>query len=452
MLADRPMGDEGYIFYWMQAAVRSAQNHALEFAVKQANEAGKPLVVGFGLDLDYPEATPRTMQFLVEGLVDVAGRLLQRNLELVVREGHPREVAHELASDAAAVVTERAYLREPRAWRNQLAKHLDVPMWEIETNVVVPVEVASDKREYAARTIRPKIHELLDEFSEKLVTTSLDWGGGAPQLDSLPVTAAAELLESVGLTHDTDAPIAGGESAARATLQAFVADRLDRYADGSSTDFTAGSSSQLSMYLHYGHISALEILRKVRAADAPDAAVDDFVEELVVRRELAHNYVWFEPDYDKFSSLPDWARETLREHRDDERDEVYTITELAEGKTSDPYWNAAMVEMRETGYLHNRMRMYWGKRILHWTNTPEYAYRVALELNNRYLYDGRDPNSYANIGWIFGLHDQAFGENPVFGKVRPMTTAGLERKIDTDAYLAWVADRTGKEIHGAPTD
>ena len=162
---------------------------------------------------------------------------------------------------------------------------------------------------------------------------------------------------------------------------------------------------------------------------------DSFLEELLVRRELAMNFCEFEEDYDSFDMLPDWALTTLDEHRDDPREHLYAEEELERAETHDPYWNAAMREMRYTGYMHNYMRMYWGKQILAWTESPEEAYRITLHLNNKYFLDGRDPNSYANVGWIFGLHDRAWTERDVFGKVRILTRGGLERKTDPDAYV-----------------
>ena len=185
------------------------------------------------------------------------------------------------------------------------------------------------------------------------------------------------------------------------------------------------------------------MLLQVRAAGAPADDVAGFVEELVVRRELAANFVRYEPDYDRYAALPDWARTTLDAHRDDEREPRYTATELEEGRTHDQAWNAAMAEIRATGYLHNHMRMYWGKQILRWTTSPEHAFATALALNNRYFLDGRDCSSYANIAWLFGLHDQAFAERPVGGKTRVMTRSGLDRKFDVSAWLDDVRARLG---------
>ncbi|NND01481.1 MAG: deoxyribodipyrimidine photolyase [Acidimicrobiia bacterium] len=441
-LNDAEPREARYVLYWMQASVRTRENHALEHAVRTANSCGLPLLVGFGLDPNYPEAEPRAMRFLVDGLVDVANHLAQRNIGFTVRAGSPIDVALDLASDAAAVVVDRNYLRKPRAWRQELASAADVRVEEVESNVVVPVEVASDKREWAARTIRPRIHEHLDRFVEELRTTAVEVGETG-LVSSLAATNRQGLLEAIGLEEEADKRrFVGGELAAQRTMRQFVDERLPDYGDA-GTEVTGAASSHLSMYLHYGHLSPAAVVRAVRQSGAPAEAIDDFVEELVVRRELAHNFVWYEPDYDEFRALPEWARQTLADHREDERDTVYTKGELEAAETDDPYWNAAMTELRLTGYMHNRMRMYWGKRILGWTNTPQYGYQVALELNNRYFLDGRDPNSYANVGWIFGLHDQAFEERDVIGKVRPMTKSGLERKIDTEEYVAYVNELAG---------
>ena len=188
----------------------------------------------------------------------------------------------------------------------------------------------------------------------------------------------------------------------------------------------------------------MEIAREARAAQgggAEDRAA--FLEELIVRRELAMNFVHFTSDYDRYSALPDWAKETLAVHRNDTREYVYTRHALESAATHDAYWNAAMTEMLTTGYMHNYMRMYWGKKILEWSKTPEQAYRTTLALNNKYFIDGRDPNSYAGVGWIFGLHDRAWTRRPVLGTVRYMNAQGLERKFDIGAYVRWAQSLAG---------
>jgi deoxyribodipyrimidine photo-lyase len=173
-----------------------------------------------------------------------------------------------------------------------------------------------------------------------------------------------------------------------------------------------------------------------------------YLEELIVRRELAINFVHYTPDYDRYRCLPGWAQKTLDEHAADQREQIYDLNSLAAGETHDPYWNAAMAEMRDTGFMHNYMRMYWGKKILEWTPSPEQAFDTALALNNKYFIDGRDPNSFAGVGWVFGLHDRAWFERDIFGKVRYMAASGLERKCDINAYVEKTAALSSKAAAG----
>ena len=217
-------------------------------------------------------------------------------------------------------------------------------------------------------------------------------------------------------------------------LNRFLEKQLPTYhTDRNPPEKNVGS--HLSPYLHFGQISPITMALRARAAKAPPEPVAAFIEELVVRRELAFNFVNYTPGFDRYESLPEWARRTLAEHRDDPRPHVYDQSCLEAADTHDPYWNAAMDEMRITGYMHNYMRMYWGKKVLEWTATPEAAFDTLLTLNNRYFLDGRDPNSYAGVGWIFGTHDRAWPERAVYGKVRTMMASGLERKFDIGKYV-----------------
>jgi len=421
-----------YVLYWMQRSQRARTNHALEHAARRANALDLPLVVGFGLMDDYPEASARHYRFMLEGLAQTASQLERRGIGFVLRRGHPADVCLALAERAAHLVMDRGYLRHERAWRDRVAEEAECAVDEVEADVMVPVEVASDKREYAARTLRPKIHEHLERFLVPLDTTPVS--RSAPTLEGESLDDLDALLEGV---DDRVPPVTGffegGTTRAQARLRAFLEQHLSDYGDD-RLEPDAERVSHLSPYLHFGQISPVEIALAVKDAGGSE----DFLEELIVRRELGVNYCFYERDYDSFGALPGWAKETLREHAGDPRPHVYTANELERAETDDPYWNAAMNEMRYTGYLHNAMRMYWGKRILTWTNTPEYAFRVALELNDRWLLDGRDTSSYANVAWLFGLHDRAWGEREIFGKVRTMTAGGLERKYDMDAYLEGV--------------
>jgi deoxyribodipyrimidine photo-lyase len=227
----------------------------------------------------------------------------------------------------------------------------------------------------------------------------------------------------------------GGASQAEQHLEGFIATKLKDYAERRS-DPSLNLGSHMSPYLHFGQISPLYIALKVRQARGQSKkAKDAYLEELVVRRELSMNFVQYNDTYDTFDALPQWAKDTLKAHQKDRREYVYNLEEWETARTHDPYWNAAQQEMVATGKMHNYMRMYWGKKILEWSKTPEEGYRIALYLNNKYELDGRDPNGFAGVAWCFGKHDRAWKERPVFGKVRYMNAAGLRRKFDIETYV-----------------
>lgn len=440
-LNDRGLRAEGrYVLYWMQQSQRARHNPALERALRHANAEGLPLLVVFGLMGDYPEANLRHYTFMLEGLRETEQRLADRGLQMVVRHGAPDAVALQYAEEAAVLVTDRGYLRHQKQWRSRVAAEAPCRVEQVEGDVVVPVETVTDKAEYAARTIRPKIHEHLERCLQlpdpapvEASSLDLDVEAGLSPLDDIEaVTDRLDLDRSV-------APVSnlypGGASEAEQILDRFLREHLNGY-DGNRNQIQTRAVSHMSKYLHFGQISPVWLARQVRSADDPDSDIESYIEELVVRRELAMNHVHFRPDtYDSYKCLPEWARESLAEHADDEREHAYGRAELEQGETHDPYWNAAMKEMRETGYMHNYMRMYWGKKTLEWSPNPQTAFDRTLHLNNKYFLDGRDPNSFANVAWIFGLHDRGWKERPVYGKVRYMSQGGLERKADPDAYV-----------------
>jgi len=227
----------------------------------------------------------------------------------------------------------------------------------------------------------------------------------------------------------------GGAREAERRLRAFIANKLDEY-HLRRNEPAAGIQSDMSPYLHFGQVSPVAIALKIRRCGAPQEAKDAYLEELIVQRELSINFVTFNSKYDSYGhAIPPWARATLSYHSRDKRQPAYSLAQLEAGDTDDPYWNAAQREMILTGKMHNYMRMYWGKKILQWHRRPAEAFRAALHLNNKYELDGRDPNSYAGVAWCFGKHDRPWAEREIFGKVRYMNAAGLERKFDMDAYL-----------------
>ncbi|MZP30982.1 deoxyribodipyrimidine photolyase [Heliobacterium undosum] len=469
-LTSAPPRPGRYVLYWMQASQRAEWNHALEYAIREANKLGLPLLVFFGVTGGVPGAKARHYRFMLEGLCDVRETLRRRGIAMIVRRIPPVDGVIALAQKAALVVTDRGYLRYQRQWREAVAARIDGPFVQVESDVIVPVETASPKEEYAAATFRPKIKRLLDTFLVPLEERDTDCP--APDAEALldeelpgePVFAAsADSLSSIlaALSVDSSIPPAlgwrGGSQEAHRRLDDFLRRKLSRYHEDKN-DPSLDSLSELSPYLHFGQISPLEVALKARQAigtgtslDRTGPALDGvgafptatdanpglaaFLEELIVRRELAMNFVFYNPAYDQFAALPAWAQATLHTHRSDSREFNYTKTELAEARTHDRYWNAAQKELVLRGKMHGYMRMYWGKKILEWTVDPETAYRIAVELNDTYALDGRDPNGYTGIAWCFGKHDRPWGERAIFGKVRYMNAAGLRRKFDIEAYV-----------------
>ena len=437
-LNDQEVKDGAYVLYWMQNSQRTEYNHALEYAVQQANELEQRLLVCFGLMDDYPEANARHYTFMLEGLQEVETSLKERNIKFVVQKGSPDEVALRLGEDASLIVCDRSYLRKQREWRETVADKAKCRVVQVETDVVVPVELVSDKKEYAARTIRPKIQKHLYKFLVELNTTPVDKSSKSMSVDGLDFSDVEKLVSELKLDKSAQ-PLShlfkGGTARAKAVLDDFIENKFSDYTDNRNQPQTS-NVSHMSKYLHYGHLSPVYIALQIREAHTSQENIDSYLEELIIRRELPMNFVYYMPDdYDSYNNLPDWAKETLKEHKDDEREYVYTRQELEDAQTHDDYWNAAMNEMRYTGYMHNYMRMYWGKKILEWSNTPQYAYETTLYLNNKYFLDGRDPNSYANVAWVFGQHDRGWTERDVFGKVRYMSAGGLERKAKPEQYV-----------------
>jgi len=441
-LNEQPTGRGEYVLYWMQASQRTRFNHALEHAIERSNALRLPLVVGFGLMDDYPEANARHYAFMLCGLRDVKANLARRGIGFVVRYGNPPEAMLGLAARAALVVCDRGYLRHQKRWRERMADAAPCAVVEVESDVVVPVDEVSDKAEFAARTIRPKIQRELRKYLKPVAPRKLKRSSLGLKLEqdfdvSDPGAALKRL--KVDPSVPSSSRFIGGEEAAQALLVQFVRTRLNGY-DKGRNEPAAGQTSTLSPYLHFGQISPLQIALAVASIkSAPKRDRDAYLEELIVRRELSINFVNFQPHYDQYSALPGWAKKTLAEHRRDKRPHLYSLADLESAQTGDVYWNAAQSEMTRTGYMHNYMRMYWGKKILEWSSTPQEAFQRTLQLNNKYFIDGRDPSAYANVAWIFGLHDRPWSERPIFGKVRYMNHKGLERKFDMDAYVRFVA-------------
>jgi len=419
-----------YVLYWMRTDQRTRWNHALEYALDQARGQSLPLLVYAVLE-EPKDAEPRHRRFLLEGYRDVAENLKNRGIPFALLPGSPQDITLALSQDAALLITDRGYLKEDRLLLETVTAVLPTALHQVETHVVVPVETASSKEEYSAATLRRKIERLLPEFSLPL-EPRLPGDQDFPLEDfswPTPPVEAQRLLAALpprGLI-----PFTGGENAAQERLTQFLEEKLAGYGE-KRNDPTGDFSSGLSPYLRYGQISPLEIYVRVRKIPSEDTRV--FLDELIVRRELAVNFVTYNPHYDSYAAISSFARTTLEKHRDDPRPYLYPLEELEKGQTHDPYWNAAQLQLRHTGIMPGYLRMYWGKKILEWTKNPEEAYAWALLLNNRYSLDGDDPNSYAGVAWCFGKHDRPWMERPVYGTVRYMNDKGLERKFRIGEY------------------
>jgi deoxyribodipyrimidine photo-lyase len=422
-----------YVLYWMQASQRTVFNHALEYAVELSNELKQPLVVCFGLTDRFPEANGRHYQFMLQGLREVKASLNDRGIGMVIRAQPPDEVTLSLSGEASLVVCDRGYLRIQREWRDRVAGRIECPLIEVETDAVVPVDLVSGKEEYSAATLRRKILPLLPRFIQPVESAT-------PHIDSTRMVFEGidiEILESVLSSLGVDRSVmpvegaVGGMNRADILLSDFIEHRLERYED-TKNDPNEDGCSGLSPYLHFGQISPVHITLKLEGMHG--AGAEAFLEELIVRRELSFNFVRFNRQYDAFSGLPAWAIKTLSEHRFDSREYLYRRDELERGGTHDRYWNAAQKQMVATGAMHGYMRMYWGKKLLEWSESPEIAYATALYLNNKYSLDGRDPNSFAGVAWCFGKHDRPWARRPVFGNIRYMNANGLKRRFDIERY------------------
>ncbi|MGA1876125.1 MAG: deoxyribodipyrimidine photo-lyase [bacterium] len=430
----------GPIVYWMSRDQRVRDNWALLYAQERAVKKKEPLIVTFVLVPQFLEATIRHYGFMIRGLQEVEKDLSEKNIPFFLIMGTPHEKIPEFIKTyhVSALITDFDPLRIKREWQKGVLEKIDIPCYEVDAHNIVPCRVASDKQEYAAYTFRPKVHRNLPEFLDDLPSLEkhpILWREKPERIDYEMVKSSLQIDKSV-IEVDWLKP---GERSAHHLLQDFIASRLAAY-DEKRNDPTQNGQSHLSPYLHFGQISAQRVALEIQESSAPGKAKDAFLEELIVRRELSDNFCFYCPHYDRFEGFPDWARESLTEHLKDPREHLYDMEHFEEAKTRDPLWNAAQMEMVKRGKMHGYMRMYWAKKILEWTGTPQEALEIALYLNNKYELDGRDPNGYTGVSWsIGGVHDRAWPERPVFGKIRFMSYRGYKSKFNINEYIKKVS-------------
>ncbi|HSG48033.1 MAG TPA: hypothetical protein VLA43_09495 [Longimicrobiales bacterium] len=476
--AVRPDGD--FVLYWMVAQRRLGWNFALDRAVEHALELGRPLVILEALRCDYPWASVRHHRFVLDGMRDhaaTAGEFPVRYLPYVEPErGAGKGLLASLGKRACVLVTDDAPHFFYPAMLDAAARQVPVLLEAVDSHGLLPLRepqrgftAAYHFRIHLHKVLleqvgdRPRAHplrEARDRLPDPAPLSAPD-GPLSSVMARWPM-ASAGLLEGPGIpgTIPVDGgvppvPFRGGTAAARSRLGSFVEERLAVYHERRN-DPDAEAGSRLSPYLHWGHISTHEIFQRVVEREgwtplrvraehrgkragwwgmSPEA--EAFLDELLTWRELGFNeWVRGGPAVETFQSLPDWARQTLLEHADDERPHRYDFRDFDQARTHDPLWNAAQRELREEGTIHNYLRMLWGKKILEWSSHPREALETMLELNNRYAVDGRDPNSTTGIMWVLGRYDRGWPERAIYGKVRSMSSESTRRKVSVDRYLS----------------
>ncbi len=470
LVSSPPRADGAFVLYWMTATRRLEWNYALDHALDVARLLGKPLLIYEALNVDYPWASDRHHQAIIDAMREHHAKLTPSPVgyfPYIERSaGEGRGLLHALAASASHVVTDDSPVFFIPRLIDAAAGLQGVPVEAVDSVGLLPMRAAG-RSFSAAYHFRRFLHKELPSHlgetpeSDPLSGVALPEFGGLPAAvqERWPPASAhdldgAWLLAQLPIDHSVGATSwVGGSSTGRTRLRDFVDASMTRYADDRNhPDLEA--SGGFSPWLHYGQISPHEIFRAVadsedwtplRLSEKPDGrrsgwwgmspGAEAFLDQLVTWRELGHVYAVYEPQHRQYESLPEWARLTLEDHALDEREHVYSIEDFEGARTHDELWNAAQRQLVEDGYIHNYLRMLWGKKILEWTEHPREALDVMIELNNRYALDGRDPNSYSGIFWVMGRFDRGWPERPIFGKVRSMTSASTRRKVTLDRYL-----------------
>ena len=423
--------EKGAVVYWMSRDQRMQDNWALIFAQELAGK--QPLYVIFNLVNKFSLATLRQYDFMLQGLQELEKKLAAKNIPLFILFGKPEENIPKFVKkkQCGALVIDFDPLKIKRVWKNKVKKKINIPFYEVDTHNIVPCRIASDKQEYAAYTIRPKINKKLSHFLvdfpkiRKMSPTKKGGNNWNKLYSNLDINRSVKPVEW----------LKPGSDAALDKIENFINNKLEKYTQFSN-DPNKNMVSSISPYLHFGQISAQKIALMIKQSSVSKEAKKNFLEELIVRKELSDNYCFYNENYDSIKGFPNWAQKTIAEHKHDKREYVYTKSEFENAQTHDELWNAAQIEMVEKGKMHGYMRMYWAKKILEWSESVEVAFNTALYLNDKYELDGRDPNGYVGIAWSMGgVHDRAWQERKIFGKTRYMSYNGCKRKFDVGKFI-----------------
>lgn len=423
--------EKGTIAYWMSRDQRVNDNWALLFSINIALKTSSKLIVIFCLLDDYLNAHPRNFHFMLNGLLELNKKLEQCNIPFYLIEGDPKLIIQENIKkhNITGLITDFDPLKIKKNWKLQISKRISIPFYEIDTHNIVPCWIASKKQEWGAYTLRPKINKLLTEFLTEIPEpTYFNLNSNSFVIQNNLDTEQILIKRIKNINHYLDW-IKAGEISAKKHLQDFINNKLRSYHINKNKPSIDGLSN-LSPFLHFGMISSQRIALEVLKSDFSDMAKQSYLEELIVRKELADNYCYYNQNYDNFEGFPEWAKNSLNLHRNDRRERIYTLQELEDAKTYDELWNFAEFQMITTGKMHGYLRMYWAKKILEWTKSPEEAQEFAIYLNDKYSIDGRDPNGYTGIAWCLGgLHDRPWKERKIFGKIRYMSHKSQIKKI-----------------------
>ena len=444
--------ENGTVMYWMDREMRINDNWALLYAQSLALERRLSLSVVYCLSPDFSEATERTYSFIINGLRETEQLLREKQIPFYLCTGTPEtEIPNFVKKyDGTSLVTDFNPLANVVHSKQKVAEKINASMYVVDAHNIVPAWIASGKQEFGAYTIRPKLHRLLPEFLDEFPRVRkhpFPWNHPSNPIE----WDAVHKKLKIDRTVDEVKWIIPGEHEGRRMMNSFLRHRLKGYGE-SRNDPALDGQSNLSPYLHFGHIApqrvALETLhltgndiqtivrKKKNGADITRGDAESLLEELIVRRELADNFTFYNTQYASFDGFPASAKQSLNEHRKDKREYLYSLKQFEQAETHDPLWNAAQIQMIKKGKMHGYMRMYWAKKILEWTPSPEEAMMIAIYLNDKYELDGRDPNGYAGIAWsIGGVHDRAWFDRPVYGKVRYMNYRGCESKFDVKEYI-----------------
>jgi deoxyribodipyrimidine photo-lyase len=422
----------GPVLYWMNRDQRANDNHALSFAQALALREKQTLLVYFGLDLSLNKYNERQLTFLIQGLESLETRLASYNLLFIMTIGDIIECLINTIKKykIATVVTDFSPLKADRGSIAALANKCSVCIYQVDAHNIVPCWITSDKPEYAAYTIRPKINKSLDKYSQKapnLVEHPFLGKFNKAKIDWKNIKRNLKLNDKI---------IPSGETAAYDRLEYFIKKKINKYSDFRN-DPTKDYQSNLSAYLNFGQISTRTVMERVLSENLSFDRIEQFIDELVIRKELSDNFCYYKVNYDLFTGFPEWSQKSLNKHLSDPREYLYNLEQFESAETHDPLWNAAQIEMVQTGKMHGFMRMYWAKKILEWTPSPQISLEYAIYLNDKYQLDGNDPNGYAGIAWsIGGVHDRAWFEREIYGKVRYMNYNGCKRKFDVQQYIS----------------